>query len=89
MIIAQAILFVDEPSFLRRQRLDPGIEIEDVIFKLDLQTLLGGPGNVSLEDQALGPLVNVDRWRVGFPRRIEPCSCRLGLGSFARPWPRR
>ena len=83
MIITQAILFVDEPRFLRRRRLDPGIEIEDVIFELDVQTLLGGPRNVSLEDQALGSLVNVDRWRVAFPRRLDALLLRLGLDGLA------
>ena len=71
MVITQAILFVNEPCLLRRQRLDPGVEIQDVVFELNLQALLGGPGNVGLEDQALGLLVNVDRRRVRFPRRFE------------------
>ena len=71
MVIAQAILFVNEPSLLRHRRLDPGIEIKDVIFELDVQTLLGGPGNISLEDQAIGAFVNVDRRRVRLSRRID------------------
>ena len=88
MIIAQAILFVNEPCLLRRRRLDPGIEIQDVVFELDVQTLLGGPGNISLEDQAVRPLMNVDRRRIGLPRRFLPCGLSLRMGRrFAGPRP--
>ena len=42
-----------------------------------MQTLLGGPGNISLEDQALGIFVNVDRRRICLPRRFRrSVNCR-------------
>src|SRR5262249_38699254 len=47
--------------------------------------LLRGTGNVRLEDQAIGPLVNVDRRRVSFPRHLEALLLILGRPRFAGP----
>ena len=88
MIIAQAILFVNEPRPLRRERLDPGIEIQDVIFQLDMQTPLGRPGKIGLEDQTLRFFMDVDRRRECLSMRFRAPALRPSrerLSAIATP----
>ena len=78
VVISQAIFLVNESRVFRHARLDPRIQIQNIVFELDVQTLLGRAGNVRLEDQAIGALVNVDRRCIRLPSRSSSAFvCRL------------
>ena len=70
-------------ALLRQTWLDSSIQIKDVVFELDVQSLLGGAGNVGFEDQAIGAFVNVDRRRVSLSRRLSILLDGAWLGRAA------
>ena len=88
MVITRAKFLVNEPRLLRQSWLNSSIQIEDIVLELDVQSLLGGAGNVGLKDQAIGAFVDVDGRCISLSSRLS-ILLRRRVGEQNRDGPSR